>query len=877
MKPIRLTICAFGPYAKETVVDFEALGGEGVFLITGDTGAGKTTIFDAISFALFGEASGGKERRAAKSFRSDYAAPKDETYVEYIFEHKDRAYRIRRNPEYERDKKSGEGTTKQMANAEFEDISTGKVIVGLENVNACVDELIGLTQDQFARTVMIAQGDFLKILNAKSSERRELFQKLFDTSIYERIQEKLKDMNRDCEDKNERLNNEIKISAGKIEPAENFPERDVIEAYKKDAAVFVDSLIEVLERLAAFDKSRRKMLEDEKKENDRQIETLIKQIAEGENLNSDFDDWENTKKRFDELSGKQSEMDLRARELNSARRAQIAASAEVSYTKANERMETLKNEKEEAQKQLNESEKCLPEAKEALERAQDNLEHAGELEKQSDRFKTALPTLRTLLTDQKELLQLQKKIERLRLESDTSDEAYLRVKAAYYDSQYGLIAQELEDGKPCPICGSMAHPAPAVMPEVCATREELESAEEERDQTNKKLRNADSEISKLRGTIESAQTQLKEAGIRSDATEKSVLEEIKALRAEAKSLRDSFECAQRELQTLNDRKVKCQAILNSSDDQLAKAASEQKACAEAFRNALTENGFADEADYHAAKRQSLEVEALEKEIRGFNEEKRSCEDRIRELTAKLDGKERADIAALKASYVDTKRLQTEIEKREQKESHAAAHNADALKEIREARRKQKKKEETRAIVSEVYKLVSGQHTSAGQKSGKLTFEAYVQQHYFKQIVAAANVRLYSLTEGKFTLRCKEMAKNLKSQAGLDLDVLDRGTGQWRDVSTLSGGESFMAALALALGLSDVVQERSGGIRLDSMFIDEGFGSLDENALNRALETLNSLADGKRLIGVISHVPELSERIDKKIEIRKTLTGSTVRM
>ena len=173
--------------------------------------------------------------------------------------------------------------------------------------------------------------------------------------------------------------------------------------------------------------------------------------------------------------------------------------------------------------------------------------------------------------------------------------------------------------------------------------------------------------------------------------------------------------------------------------------------------------------------------------------------------------------------------------------------------------------------------MSGQHTSAGQKSGKLTFEAYVQQHYFRQVVAAANVRLYGLTEGKFTLRCKEIAKNLRSQAGLDLDVLDRGTGQWRDVSTLSGGESFLAALALALGLSDVVQERSGGIRLDSMFIDEGFGSLDENVLNRALELLNALADGKRLIGVISHVPELRERIEKKIEVRKTLTGSAIRV
>ena len=207
----------------------------------------------------------------------------------------------------------------------------------------------------------------------------------------------------------------------------------------------------------------------------------------------------------------------------------------------------------------------------------------------------------------------------------------------------------------------------------------------------------------------------------------------------------------------------------------------------------------------------------------------------------------------------------------------ASRNADAAQDIRETRKAQLRKAEKWALVSELYKTLSGQHICAGEKRGKLTFEAYVQQHYFRQVVAAANLRLNALTEGMFTLRCKEVARDLRSQAGLDMDVLDRSTGQWRDVSTLSGGESFMASLALALGLSDVVQARSGGIRLDAMFIDEGFGSLDENALNHAMALLDSLADGKRLIGVISHMPELKERIERRIEVRKTLTGAQILM
>ncbi len=876
MKPIRLTVCAFGPYAKETVVDFEKLGGEGVFLITGDTGAGKTTIFDAISFALFGEASGGSERRAAKSFRSDYASAKDETYVEYIFAHKEHAYRIRRNPEYEREKKSGEGVTKQSANAEFEDLSTGEVTVGLENVNACVCNLIGLTQDQFARTVMIAQGDFLKILNAKSTERRELFQKLFDTSFYAQIQEKLKDMNRECEDENDRLNTEITFAAGKIDPAADFPERDAIGLYKTDPH-YADSLIEVLERLVAFNKSRSRDLKKEKEKKEQQNVELIQKITAGEEINKDFDALEKAKKRLAELAEEQDKMDLRKEERDRARQAQNADAAEKSRTQAENRLKKLEDDKANAEKQLKESEALLPEAKAAQESAKNALGREEQLKVQASRYEAVLPILAELIANKEKYLQLQKQIERLHEENQAAEDAFTRVKEAYFNSKYGLIAGELEEGRPCPVCGSTAHPSPAVMPEASATQEDLERAEEERRRTYGALSEADREVSGLKSTIESNQASLNNAGIQADATEKSVREKISALRDEAKDLRSAFEKADNALKDLDKNIAINQKVLEKSDDQLAVAAREKKEYAEAFRNAMTKNGFTDEADYHAAKRKQDEINALDEAINSFNGEKKSCGDRIKGLTEKLKGKERTDLITMEAELRDARQAKAEIEERERKESIAAEKNAGALKAIREARRNQKKKEESRAIVSEMYKLVSGQHTSAGQKSGKLTFEAYVQQHYFKQVVAAANMRLYSLTEGKFTLRCKETAKNLRSQAGLDLDVLDRGTGQWRDVSSLSGGESFMASMALALGLSDVVQGRSGGIRLDSMFIDEGFGTLDENLLNRALETLNSLADGKRLIGVISHVPELRERIDKKIEIRKTQTGSEIRM
>jgi exonuclease SbcC len=248
MKPLNLILSAFGPYADETVIDFTRFGEDGIFLIAGDTGAGKTTIFDAISFALYGEASGGRERRRSKSFRSDYASPKAETYVELTFRHRDETWRIRRNPEYERPKKTGEGTTTQMANATLTNVDTDEVYEGVNEVRARLDELLGLTQDQFTQTVMIAQGDFLKILNASSDERKLLFQKLFDTSIYAELQRKLKEKNSACDREREDLNRRITIAAGKIDPEPDFPERENIALYRTDAK-YADLLSECLGRL----------------------------------------------------------------------------------------------------------------------------------------------------------------------------------------------------------------------------------------------------------------------------------------------------------------------------------------------------------------------------------------------------------------------------------------------------------------------------------------------------------------------------------------------------------------------------------------------------------------------------------------------------
>ena len=453
MKPIRLTMSAFGPYAKQTVVDFEKLGESGVFLISGDTGAGKTTIFDAISFALFGEASGGSERRSSKSFRSDYAAPGDETYVEFVFQHKDRRYRIRRNPEYLRPKKSGGGTTKQIASAEFEELDTGEIRCGIDEVRAQVNALIGLTQDQFAQTVMIAQGDFLRILNARTDSRRELFQKLFNTTLYRRIQERFREMNRACEEENAQLDSRIRMEAGKLDADADFPERAALEAYRGDPEA-VDLLLELLDRLTAYDAAQRQAVTRERDAIEGRRLELVRSMEAAKAVNADFDALDRLSRREAELTERQSDMDDRAVQLARGRRAQNLAIAEDNRKRNAAELQRMEQAHDQAAAELKACEAELPGAEAEARRTSELMPQADALAARAEQYQSCIPTLHALEADERAFSRVQASLERRLAESRSAEEAHLRIREAYFSSQYGLIARELEEGKPCPVCGA---------------------------------------------------------------------------------------------------------------------------------------------------------------------------------------------------------------------------------------------------------------------------------------------------------------------------------------------------------------------------------------------------------------------------------------
>ena len=873
MKPIKLSMSAFGPYAGHTEIDFTKLGGDGIFLISGDTGAGKTTIFDAIAFALYGEASGGRERRMARSFRSDYADARTETYVEFTFSHRNEMWRIRRNPEYMRASKRGAGSeVKQAADAVFENLAGGDPVTGVSAVNQAVEMLIGLSQDQFTQTVMIAQGDFLRILNAKSDTRKALFQKLFSTGRFAQLQKKLKELSIACQDEAVRLDRDHLSAASGIRPEPDLESAARIKALSADPS-YAPQLIPLIEELVAVEKLRLKNAESAKKTADEKFAALTSKLERGRAINRDHAELERRNVELAQLNGSGNEIAALRVTLSLARNAQLLMPEE-------ELLRSIKAEIDKYQKQaadtaaaLEEIKNKLPTAEQALAAAQYKEDEAAGLRLQAQQLSGCIPLLKRADSERRKLDLLKSQLKTQLEQAAMADREFARIRDAYYRSQAGILATGLEPGAACPVCGSTEHPAPAVMSADNVTREEFEAADRLRSQHSDSLKSLDGSIAQVNGVLQELSAQLSQQNISASDTSLSIEKRAAILERSAADIYTSIRAAQEKLNQLRSALAATESANKSAEAILAERSAQRLEALERFKANLSANGFEKYADYAAAKLDRTAMARAEARILDHEKRLQSISDRISALREALQDIPAVDTASIEAH------IAAEKEKRSQADAVCStvgsrlAVNEQSLKKMSAARSMREKRSEYWAVVNDLYRCTSGQMSDRV----KFSFETYVQQHYFKQVVVAANRRLASLTEGNYVLRCKNETRDKQRQTGLDLEVLDRSTGAWRDVSTLSGGESFLASLALALGLSDVVQAQSGGVRIDAMFIDEGFGSLDENALRNAVDMLAQLADGKRLVGVISHMSELADRIDKKIVISKSINGSSAKV
>ncbi|HHW94547.1 MAG TPA: SMC family ATPase [Mogibacterium sp.] len=854
MRPYILKMSAFGPYAKPQTIDFSRFYDDGLFLISGDTGVGKTTIFDAISFALYGEASAGKDRRLSKSFRSDYASLNDETYVTFSFYQKGKLYEIYRTPEYERASKRGEGTVLSKGTAILKDITKGEVYEGINEVNSKVLQIIGLDRDQFSQTIMIAQNDFLKILNSSSKERSELLKKIFNTSLYGRIQDKLKEKDSSLAGKQK----ELKIQIGNI-------------FHKLDIREDVTSIIteQVINDLIETNKK----LEEDKKLINKKI--AAKQ-AEYDILNGKKKEAETVNKLFEDLTKNRENLQTTLEENkdidNKRNRLSLSKKSREIYL-----YEKIKNDSEKALQdnleKIKNIESEIAGLEPIFEKTKSEYEALALKESELEKYKQTALEYSKLIPLIPTYNDLTGAIEanKQSLISSTADlnsrsTLLAEMKESFYLNQAGLLAKELKEGQRCPVCGSLDHPFPAQPDEISFDKDDLDKLENE-------VKSIETNCNSLSTLIKGNEVELKQ--IESRFAENSI--EIKdletenaKLNAKIPALETDIKNTKQEYETQNNKLISLKSSLQSSENQQKQNEQKYESDEKQYQDILKQN-FQDEAEYKSYLINDSEIESLEKHIKDIEEKILKYENTIFALEAQTQDKQIVNIDELQVALSELRENLTELNEASKQIEISIAGNLEHQNDLVKLNKQYEKLIEEWKDIHELSVLVNGQMTA----SAKITLETYVQRYYFKQVVLSANKRLINLSRDNFVLRVKEEPGNIRSQTGLDLEVLDKNTGVYRDVNTLSGGESFMASLSLALGLSDVVQSQSGNIRIDSMFVDEGFGTLDDTSLNQAVELLVSLADGSRLVGIISHVPNLKERISNQINISKDITGSNI--
>ena len=924
MKPLKLTMSAFGSYAGKNVIDFTGQQ-QGIFLITGDTGAGKTTIFDAITYALYNQTSGGE--RNGNMMRSQYAQPEAETYVELEFLYRGQTYRVRRNPDYKITKtlKNGKIREQKVPHSVELTLPDGTVFPEKKNAtDAKIIEILGLTADQFSQIVMIAQGDFLKLLYTKSDERKMIFSKLFRTDIYWKIQENLRRKSMEMDERIQENDRAFEQEKSRIIP---LPESEELP------------LDELVERL-------RERLKDALKEQNLRranVEELNKKITKYEEINKLFVSLEKIRQTGKELEARQAESKERRQQIENARKADkvlvaeqqnlrqqqtveqsVQAIAKMEETLANdqEMFETLKTQLQEVeakqkreaadiQKKMLALEQSFP-SYEALQNARSEEQQAkkvwedlGKISEESfHKKKAGIAALKEQQKRQEQVVeQTKKNWEQTSLSASESAKHYEHMYEAFLKEQAGILAENLSAGCPCPVCGSTVHPDPAKLSDHAVTELEVEqakktraAAEEKRDLAYAAFEAEKTEKQKLAQAVEKeeadfvlAQTIAKQQRKEAEQNYVSLQKTAEQIReklvypslAEAKkqyaAMQKALEAAEQEIERKRQKVSELAEAMNTlkgqklAEEENQKTAKKLAAKTEKeYAKLLEKSGFVSEETYHLAILPERSRSKLEREEKEYESQCLRQQSEQKLLEKQVSGKTYTDTTELNEQLKAEKQALKEAEKTYMELHTAYENDRSVLQNCAVYLEKGKNLESEDQVIKSLSKTANGRLSG----SAKIDFETYIQRQYFKQIIHEANKRLLTMSNHQFILKLKEEANTgRKTNEGLDLSVYSLVTDSERDVKTLSGGESFLAALAMALGLSDIVERSAGAIHPDMMFIDEGFGSLDAQSRQQAIEVLAELAGDSRMVGIISHVTELKEQIDRKLVVSRTDKGS----
>ena len=914
MRPLKLTVAGFGPYAGTQELDFSKFGTGGLYLVTGDTGAGKTTIFDAITFALFGEASG--DNRTPEMLRSKYAKPEDPTFVELTFVYADKEYTVRRSPAYLRAKTRGEGTIKQAPDAVLYR-PDGEPVTKVREVDQAIRDIIGLTREQFAQVAMISQGDFRKLLQAETKQRQKIFRDIFKTGLYVTLQDKLKTQSLELKSQLERADASIRQYVdGILCHEESLLAQDVHKA--KDGLLPFSEVCQLLQNLQQEDTAQQHTLAQKQEALDSKMETLVAQLTRAEA-------YQNAKTSLTEKTAEEAEktalLKALTETLNVARatvpqQEQLgkdisalefllpsydnfeALSRECRLKEASlSSAQTTQAEGEQAVKALTETLTNLREERKTLEGAAAEKEKLqAEKKAYSDRkdaFQKLARSADAIVAEKKRLIDLQSAYLAAETNSTQLKQDYDTKNKAFLDEQAGILAAALTSESPCPVCGSTQHPNPASVSAAAPTEADVKAAKAAYEEAQRKTEQASGRANTQKGTVAAAEEALfKESvallgDIPQDAVKTAALEQESALAAQITDIAHKIEAAQQK----ESRKAELDALLPQKETALSEAeqrlssAKEQIAALSASIGELTVQiaalreklTFPDKAALLQEKSSLAEQQQqlksaqtrAENDYNACREELAAVQAAIRQLGKQLSQTPVADVEVLTAEKEELAAQKAVLSSALQQIHTRMTSNAISLEKI-------VARESEMAALQTRYSWVKAlSDTANGTVSGKdkIMLETYIQTTYFERILDRANVRLRKMSGGQYDLKRREEAENRQSLSGLDLDIVDHINTTARSVNTLSGGEAFLASLALALGLSDEIQ-MSTGIHLDTLFVDEGFGSLDAESLNSAYLTLAGLTEGNRLVGIISHVAELKEKIDRQIVVKKSPTGGS---
>ena len=1002
MMPISLTLSAFGPYPDTITIDFESFQEDGLFLITGPTGSGKTMIFDAMIFALYGKTSG--QIRQTDSLRCDHALNEIPTFVEFSFSLHQQNYTIKRNPKYYLE---GKKTPKQPS--ALLTLPDGKMVEGIKEVNQKMISLLGVDDQQFKQICMIAQGEFTKLIMASSDEREKVLRELFHSETYQKLEEKLKVHLKTYQDKYDLLLNKRK---------------DLMQELQ------VEDHQEYLSKQTKLIASQQKEYDDLKKDLDQKKQQLQLYRLQNQRLIQLKD----LKQQFQDLKKQENDYQELNKTVDTLKKAQETNYLYISYIKQQKKLQTLKLNQEDFLKQLKKLEKDYQEKKvqadfldykqQTKEKLQNQIQETKQLINQIYQYQNDYQNLQTLkqqyrMLDEEHKLFLKKKEkfenglqrdqERIQSEqqvqskyelikqqyvrlneqkvkvhqlsdyydqilklnenkSDLQEEytvvekqvdhekmQYNKMEKLYFRKQAGIFALQLKEDQPCPICGSLHHPHPAQIEKEDITKEKLDQQAKKVKQQEHRLQDILQKIllsnQKKEMLVKQTKQLSSELNIQEEISKEIFIKELDHLSKDEKrmkkeylelqdelkyiqklkksvalSLKDMSTYESKELkqaQSLENIQVQIHQLSGKLDDSLRqyeigevnknyqqvqkeyrqlsleietiqqdyekvknKYLEIKTKISSLNQQIIQEQEIYDELDnkYHTAldafineeeflnlKTQINQISILEKKYQDYLISLKSLNEQIISLENEVKDSTYVDLSSLSETIKEVNQQLREKNDDLEKLKIDYSLKEKMIKDIQKINQQLEKDEDTYQIYLDLYNLASGKNNA------RVSIERYVLATYFENMLIYANVIMKQLSQGRYQLLRKDDAGKGRSQQGLELDVFDQESGNIRSIKTLSGGESFKAALSLALGLSRMVQDYAGGIELNTLFIDEGFGSLDSQSLDQAMNCLMELHHENKLIGIISHVSDLKDRIERQLVVERKQKQSVIQM